>query len=321
MDSDRSGDIDEDEWVRNLKKLPKLHQVLQDDVDPDWGTLKSFRTPEDSLAKCQGNCERLRRELQNTDVTPERKEALEKEFRQRKDRCKELIKANVVPSPGYVVFNQLDADKSRKLDADELKRLIKALTWVFRDKEIESYDKVMDVMDSDRSGDIDENEWIQNLKKLPLLHQVLQDDVDPDWGTLKSYRTLEEQLAKLFGNIARLEAKVAAGDGDDATQAELASRKEQATKMREKGIIPAPGICVYSQLDVDKSRSLSKDELAAAVSKIAPDADVDDWFRRLDTEGQGEFDEDSWLRNVKKVPELVAALQADIDPDTGRLKS
>ena len=40
-------------------------------------------------------------------------------------------------------------------------------------------------MDADRSGDIDEMEWVNNLKKLPLLYKVLQADTDPDWGTLK----------------------------------------------------------------------------------------------------------------------------------------
>jgi hypothetical protein len=147
----------------------------------------------------------------------------------------------------------------------------------------------------------------------------LQKDVDPDWGTLRSYRTLEEQLAKLFGNIMRLEAKVASGD--ESVAGELESRKEQAAKMRTKGVVPYPGICVFAQVDVDKSRTLSKDELLAAVSKIAPDSPVDEWFQKLDPEGKGEFDENTWLLNVKKVPDLVAALTADMDPDTGRLKS
>ena len=42
-------------------------------------------------------------------------------------------------------------------------------------------------MDADRSGDIDEMEWVNNLKKLPLLYKVLEADIDPDWGTLKCY--------------------------------------------------------------------------------------------------------------------------------------
>merc|ERR1719379_284842 len=251
MDADRSGDIDEFEWVLNLKKLPKLYKVLQDDIDPDWGTLKSFRTPEDQLAKCMGNLERLR-ELLTPDVTDERRAKIEKDIRQRKDQCKKYRAQGISPSPGYVVFNQIDVGKARQLEKRELERLLKGITAVYKDKEIESVEKIMSVMDADRSGAIDEAEWVSNLKKLPLLYKVLSDDVDPDWGTLKSYRTLEDQLAKLLGNIMRLEEKIAAGEA--GLEDELASRKEQAAKMRKSGVIPAPGIVIFSQLDKDKSR-------------------------------------------------------------------
>merc|ERR1719379_3003629 len=239
MDADRSGDIDEFEWVLNLKKLPLLYQVLQDDIDPDWGTLKTFRTPEDQLAKCMGNLERLRRELQ-TDVTDERKQKIEKDIRQRKDQCKRYRAQGISPSPGYVVFNQIDVGKARQLEKRELERLLKGITAVYKDKEIEPVDKIMSVMDADRSGAIDEAEWVSNLKKLPLLYKVLSEDVDPDWGTLKSYRTLEDQLAKLYGNIFRIEEKIAAGDEDEGLKKELESRKAQAAKMREKGVLPSP---------------------------------------------------------------------------------
>jgi len=57
------------------------------------------------------------------------------------------------------------------------------------------------------------------------------------------------------------------------------------------------------------------------LSKVAPGADVDGWFKKLDPEGKSEIDEASFLQNVKHIPELVAALSADMDPDTGRLKS
>merc|ERR1719199_942697 len=213
MDADKSGDIDEFEWVKNLKKLPKLYQCLADDVDPDWGTLKSFRTPEDQLAKCMGNLERLRHEL-NTAVDDDRKAKINKDIRQRKDQCKKYRAQGISPAPGYVVFNQIDVEKKRKLTTAQLQWLLKAIKAVYADKEIESEDKIMSVMDADRSGDIDEAEWVNNLKRLPLLYKVLEADIDPDWGTLKSYRTLEEQLAKLLGNIHRLKARIAAGETD-----------------------------------------------------------------------------------------------------------
>ena len=72
---------------------------------------------------------------------------------------------------------------------------------------------------------------------------------------------------------------------------ELASRKAQAAKMREKGVFPAPGIVMFTQLDKDKSRTLEKEELAAALAKVAPDADVDAWFKKIDPEGTGKVEE------------------------------
>jgi Ca2+-binding EF-hand superfamily protein len=266
-----------------------------------------------------GNLERLRRELlARPEVTPERKEKIEKDIRQRKDQCKRYRAMGIAPAPGYVVFSQIDVGKARKLTVTELQRLLKAIGSVYKGKEIEPVEKIMAVMDADRSGDIDEAEWVQNLKKLPMLYKVLSGDVDPDWGTLKSYRTLEEQLAKLYGNIHRLEEKAA--NGEDVS-AELESRKEQAKKMREKGVIPAPGVVIFSQLDKDKSRTLEKDELAGAIAKIAPDANIDAWFAKIDPEGTGSVTEGKFLINVKHIPELVAAITADIDPETGRLKS
>merc|ERR1719379_2042879 len=321
MDADRSGDIDEFEWVLNLKKLPKLYKVLQDDIDPDWGTLKSFRTPEDQLAKCMGNLERLRRELL-TGVDDERKAKIEKDIRQRKDQCKKYRAQGISPSPGYVVFNQIDVGKARQLEKRELERLLKGITAVYKDKEIEPVDKIMAVMDADRSGTIDEAEWVSNLRKLPLLYKVLSEDVDPDWGTLKSYRTLEDQLAKLYGNIMRIEEKLAKEEGDvEALTKELEERKAQAEKMVSKGVIPSPGIVIFSQLDKDKSRTLEKEELAAALSKVAPEADMDAWFAKIDPEGTGKVAEADFILRVKHIPELVAAIAADTDPTTGKMKS
>jgi hypothetical protein len=133
-----------------------------------------------------GNLERLRRELLVEDLAPERREAINTEIRERKDACKKLRSKGVVPSPGYVVFNQIDVAKTRKLTTAELQRLIKSLSAVFKDGDIEPMDKIMAVMDSDRSGDIDELEWIPFFKKLPQLMNALTRDVDPDWGTLRS---------------------------------------------------------------------------------------------------------------------------------------
>jgi len=190
---------------------------------------------------------------------------------------------------------------------------------VYKDQEIEPMDKIMAVIDSDQSGAIDDQEWVRNLKKVPMLYKVIAQDVDPDWGVLKSYRTLEDQLGKLFGNIARLEQQIAGGDASKAD--ELESRKVAAQKLRSKGVVPSPGVCVFSQLDADKNRSLSKQELADCIAKVCPGADIEAWFAKLAPDGREEIDEATWLQNSKHIPELMSALAADIDPDTGRLRS
>merc|ERR1719387_687386 len=100
-----------------------------------------------------GNLERLRRELL-TDITDERKGKVEKEIRQRKDQCKKYRAMGIAPSPGYVVFNQIDVGKARKLTTRELQRLLKSVGTVYQGKEIEPVEKIMAVMDADRSGDI-----------------------------------------------------------------------------------------------------------------------------------------------------------------------
>merc|ERR1719262_985757 len=122
-----------DEWSQNLKKLPKLSAILEQDMDPNWGTLKSYRTHEDQLAKNMANLERYRRELL-TDITPERREWIEKEMRQRKDACKVYRSKGIVPSAGYVVFNQIDIGKQRKLNRKQLERRLKALQAVYKDR-------------------------------------------------------------------------------------------------------------------------------------------------------------------------------------------
>ena len=119
-------------------------EVIQEDIDPDWGVLKSYRTHEDQLAKNMANLERLRRVMttdlfsewpksypQDLATYEERKAWCEKEMRQRKDACKEYRKKGIIPSPGYVVFNQVDVGKERKINRQQLERLVKSLTGAY----------------------------------------------------------------------------------------------------------------------------------------------------------------------------------------------
>ena len=72
--------------------------------------------------------------------------------------------------------------KTRKLSRKQLERLVKSLNVVYGNRGIEDMDKIMAVLDADSSGDIDDNEWVQNLKKLPGLNKVLSEDVTKGAG-------------------------------------------------------------------------------------------------------------------------------------------
>ena len=75
--------------------------------------------------------------------------------------------------------------------------------------------------------EISEAEWCQSLEKCPALKRALISDLDPDTGKLRSYRSQEDQLAMLLGNIQRLEYDIAKGDGEAWSTMELAARQQQ----------------------------------------------------------------------------------------------
>ena len=52
---------------------------------------------------------------------------------------------------------------------------------------------------------------------MPELEEALQRDLDPDFGRLRSYRSYEDQLAKLMGNIERLRRELTTNPGEVAS--------------------------------------------------------------------------------------------------------
>ena len=127
------------------------------------------------------------------------------ELASRIKQVKKLRSSGIMPSPGLSVFCMLDLDKSGTISNAELKRLFQSLQTVYPRSDAEIAD-IMKTLDSDMSGEIDETEWKNNLALCPGLLAALIADLDPDTGRLRSYRTMEQQLAKLLGNIERLEA-------------------------------------------------------------------------------------------------------------------
>jgi len=286
-----------------------------------------------------GNIQRLKRELDaNQDerkalglpeLTEERKAKIQEDLKTRKELCKKFRAQGITPSPGYCVFNQIDVDKKRVLSRAKLERVLKAVTTAMGSKyEIESLDVIMNTLDKDRSGDISEHEWCIYIKEVPNFYKALQEDVDPDYGVLNSFRTPEDQLAKCMGNLARLKAELDAGPADErkaAIEAEMATRKELCKKFRAQGVTPSPGVCVFNQLDTDKKRALTKEKISALVAALKEALgteieDIDTIMAGLDKANTGSVTEHMWVTNMKICPLLFKALEADIDPDYGILR-
>merc|ERR1712232_1019538 len=305
-----TGTMDPEQWDAAVETMPQFKAKLEADYMPDRVRFKTFRSCGQQLSKLFANLDRLRlRDAKGEDVTAE--------IATRKKQVKKLRANGVQPSPGVSVFAQMDLDKSGTISEAELFRLFKSMAHIYK-KSDEEIKEIMKTLDSDGSGEIDELEWRHNLAKCPGLLAALVGDLDPDTGKLRSYRTMEQQLAKLLGNIERLEQR--RKEGKDVAK-ELESRKTQAKRMREKGIMPAPGTVVFNQIDKDKSRSIDENELKDVVSRVGlKGKDAGDVMKLLDRDGSKAIEEHEWLEGLERVQSLKAALMKNIDPDTGKLK-
>jgi len=308
--NDPKTQIDPEGWLKLYESMPKLKEALEADYVPSLVRFKSFRSCGQQLSKLQNNLDRLRlRADKGEDVTAE--------IESRKKQVKKMRRAGIFPSPGLSVFGQIDLDKSGSISKPELERLLKAMSKVFPVGQ-EEVDKMWKTLDSDGSGTISEAEWMDNLRACAALRAALVKDLDPDSGRLRSYRGPEAQLAKLLGNIQRLEFDLAKGK---KVEEELESRKAQAKKWREKGIFPSPGVVVFFQLDKKKKRRIDLAQLKELLEKVGVGTSAQDIMTKLDADKNGFCDEHEWLENLEKCHGLVDALKKDMDPDTGKLKS
>ena len=319
------GTMGEADFCAALDKVPTLKAAAEADWNSGTGVFTKFRCCEDQLSKLLGNLDRLRQKQAMG-------EKVDDQIASRKAQVKKMRGNGIIPSPALCVFNQIDVDKSRTIEAPELVRAFKGLKAVYpaSDAEVEA---MLVTLDTDNSGEIDEDEWVANLEKLPLLKAALASDIDPDTGKLKSYRSPRQQFAKLLGNIDRLEYDISRYKGGvkDPERVEMAktlqSRRKQADRMRQAGIAPSAGVVVFSQIDKKKTGKITKDQLKDLFSKmdgfIRDDIGkaTDSIMAKLDTDKDGSVSEAEWLAGLDHVQDLKMALQAAIDPETGKLKS
>jgi len=108
------------------------------------------------------------------------------EIQKKKDSVESFKKNGHTPSPGVLVFDQIDVDGSGSIDRTELKGLLSKLP---RKKpapgvEFVPFEEMIMKFDSDQSGTIDLEEWLNNLQKLPGLRMAIESVLDLDTGML-----------------------------------------------------------------------------------------------------------------------------------------
>ena len=142
----------------------------------------------------------------------------------------ELVKA--VQTWGKTVFAQFDTDKNGFLSNAELSRALKALP---PGPQQGSIDDLVKTMDANGDGSLSVMEWLNNLAKVPALAFSLEMVVDSSTGTVKNFRSFEEQKAKREREVAALNAKENRTEEEEKEMVEY----ERQIKSLEKRIADA----------------------------------------------------------------------------------
>jgi len=161
------------EWVDNLAKLPGLKAAVESNVDAATGKLSVYLSLEQRLEKVAADVVVLELNESRTDeenAELERKQADVSQMRAR------------IGSGSIRVFEQIDADKSGKIERADLMKILGELPG---DQEGEdNLPELIKALDVDGDGVIDMDEWIQQLEKIPLLKAQLDQYIDPATGLI-----------------------------------------------------------------------------------------------------------------------------------------
>ena len=165
------------EWVDNLAKLPGLKTGIESNLDPATGKLATYLSLEARLEKLAADVMILE---MNENRTDEENEKLESK---RNDVSKLRAK---IGSGSIRVFEQIDADKSGKIERADLMKILGELPGTQEGEDnIEGLIKALDV---DGDGIIDMDEWIAQLGRIPELKKLLDSYVDPSTGLIDPNR-------------------------------------------------------------------------------------------------------------------------------------
>jgi len=176
LDSDNDDVVSEEEWLTNLQKLPGLRLAIESVLDPQTGRVKTYRSLPEQLAKLMGDAKKLEASGADPSKLEETQKAVES-----------LRSKGVAPSPGVLVFSQVDVDGSGSVDRAELQKLLEKLPKKKPAPGVEfvPFEEMLKKLDSDTNGTIDEEEWLTNLALLPGLRMALAGDVDEATGLLR----------------------------------------------------------------------------------------------------------------------------------------
>merc|ERR1719379_3171118 len=249
-------------------------------------------------------------------------EKLVTELKAKRAEVKALRETGVKPSPGVLVFKQIDTNNSGTVERKELQRMLRGLPKTKPKEGVKfvPFDEMISIFDSDGSGDIDIEEWVTNLDKLEGLKLAMESVIDPDTGRLTTYRSFPDQMAKEMGQIKALEKS--GGDPE-----EIQKKKDSVEAFKKNGFKPTAGVLVFEQIDADGSGSIDRKELQDLLNKLprkkpAPGVEFvpfEEMIQKFDSDGSGTIEIEEWLTNLQKLPGLRMAIESVMDYETGMM--
>ena len=114
---------------------------------------------------------------------------------------------------GAAVFHYFDSNHDGKLSSVELARALKSLPKTKPQKcppgtKFQTVEDMINAMDADQNGYVEESEWVENLSKCPGLYAALAEYTDEN-GELPTFLSYEELLARRKKELAELQVRPA----------------------------------------------------------------------------------------------------------------
>jgi len=295
-----------EEW-KNAIKLGggrAFEKALTVYVDPVNGKTKGFLTLDELFQKRKAQCKALK-EAGNT-------EELAKREAQMGSLSSKLIGVAISEEKKlYRVFQQIDSDRSGKLDRDELIEAVKYLSLDLAKGE--------GIIDSMMAGK-EEITWPEFKELIKLnggraFEKALGSKVTHG-GELATYASLEEQLEKRKQQCAKLEASTDPADADELKKVK-AQGEVIAAKLRTMACIDEKILKdTFASFDTDGGGTIDLAELKAALAALdLAAADADELMKNLGADGQITFEQWKQAIKVGGGRKFEAAITRRIGPD------